>query len=246
MGSNLGLNLSFPVLLFPVFTSSPLPSFVSPSSSPSLCFSPNLPLTSLNPLGRGVGQIGCRMGRVVPIFYMPFLRMVWMQLLCYWLQWGCFPCGWWYELGRCQFCSCRHFEFHHVQPSYSLPLLSLWSWYWDILRWLGSGVLGLSDVVFCSFLFLPSFNNCLHSLLWTLLIFSFSLWFVSSQLSTEDQSVNGDGMYGLGHDMGVWFGVCGLGVFHDLEVLDELEETNKLVLVRVVEGHVDIANTRFR
>ena len=39
--------------------------------------------------------------------------------------------------------------------------------------------------------------------------------------------------------------ICDLGSFGDLKVLDKLEETNKLVVVGVVEGHVDVSNTRF-
>ena len=66
-----------------------------------------------------------------------------------------------------------------------------------------------------------------------------------SQLSSEYQPVKGAGVQGLGHDQGVCLGICGLGAFGDLKVLDEYEETNRLVVVGMVEGHVDNANTRF-
>ena len=49
----------------------------------------------------------------------------------------------------------------------------------------------------------------------------------------------------LGWGLGLVGFFSGLGVFNGLRVLDELEKTNNPFAVGVVEGHVDVANTRF-
>ena len=84
-------------------------------------------------------------------------------------------------------------------------------------------------VALSSFLFLFSSANCLHSFLWTLLIFS------------EDQSVNGAEVSGLGHDLNI----CGLGVCGFPMVLGRLDGANRFAMVVLVVGHLDVTITGF-
>ena len=95
-------------------------------------------------------------------------------------------------------------------------------------------------LVLSSFLFLFSPNNCLHPLLWTMLILSLFL-FCPLQLSSEDQSVNGWGGKTLAM---IWMLVI-IGVLGIPMLLGRLEGTNRFAMVVLFVGHIDITITGF-